>query len=183
MTVDDRPAQIVSAARRAMADFGARRMTVGDVAKAAGLSRQTVYEYYPSKDEIVRAALAAGARDLVQRGFDSAQESGGAPAERLAVMLTVALDFLRVSPLWATTAKRAELAPFVTLDGGVFLGAGTESLADALGTWWPHAAPGRVQRAAESLARLVVSHGLAPEGGLPEDIGPSLAALLAEGLG
>lgn len=179
---EERSRQIIEAARRTMADFGVRRVTVGDVATAAGLSRQTLYEYFPSKQALVQAALMAGATDVVARGRSAADEAGGSPQQRLATLIRLAMGFFATSPLWATTAKRAELAGFVALEGGVFLGAGTAELAATLTGWWPHVEKDRVARAADSLARLLVSHGLAPEGSDGERAASELAQLVATGL-
>lgn len=178
----DRHDEILLAARQVMADFGLRRATMGDVAGAAGVSRQTVYEYFDSREGLVRASLVAGARDVVQRGARIAEGEAGDPEERLAVLLEVALGFLRTSPLWATRAKRAELVPFVTLEGSVFLGAGRRALEETLTAWWPDADDAAVHRAGDTLARMLVSHGLAPEEADVRPIARGLAALVARGL-
>ena len=49
------PARILDATFRALQDFGLTRLTVEDVAQRAGLSRQTVYRYFPSKDHLMIA--------------------------------------------------------------------------------------------------------------------------------
>src|SRR5438105_8384952 len=52
------PARILDAAFAAIQDFGLTRITVEDVSQRAGLSRQTVYRYFPSKDHIVVALVS-----------------------------------------------------------------------------------------------------------------------------
>src|SRR5919109_209985 len=52
------PARILDAAFEAIRDFGLPRVTVEDVAQRAGLSRQTVYRYFPSKDELIIALVS-----------------------------------------------------------------------------------------------------------------------------
>src|SRR5438067_4788404 len=52
------PARILDATFRALQDFGLTRLTVEDVAQRAGLSRQTVYRYFPSKDHLVVALVS-----------------------------------------------------------------------------------------------------------------------------
>jgi AcrR family transcriptional regulator len=49
--------RILDAMFEAVADFGISRTTVEDVAHRAGLSRQTVYRYFPSKDILVLALV------------------------------------------------------------------------------------------------------------------------------
>ncbi len=182
MTPDQRRDEIVQAARRVMGDFGVRRATVGDVAAAVGLSRQTVYEYFPSRAALVQAALTAGARDVVATGVASAEAAGGDARMRLERLVTAAIGFFRTSGLWATPGKRAELSAFVALEGGVYLGAGTQALAAALSSWWPDTDPARIDRAADTLARALVSHGLAPEDADAATVGAGLAQLIADGL-
>src|SRR5438309_11586228 len=52
------PARILDAAFVAVGDFGLSRLTVEDVAARAGLSRQTVYRYFPSKDSLIVALVS-----------------------------------------------------------------------------------------------------------------------------
>lgn len=37
--------------------YGVRRTTMGDIAKHAGVSRQTLYSHFANKDEVLRAAI------------------------------------------------------------------------------------------------------------------------------
>src|SRR2546428_9004433 len=52
------PDRILNAALAAIRDFGLTRITVEDVAQRAGLSRQTVYRYFPSKDHLIVALVS-----------------------------------------------------------------------------------------------------------------------------
>src|SRR5947207_14881520 len=52
------PARILDATYRALLDFGLSRLTVEDVAHRAGVSRQTVYRYFPSKDHLMIALVS-----------------------------------------------------------------------------------------------------------------------------
>jgi AcrR family transcriptional regulator len=177
-----RSTEILAAARGVMSDFGVQRVTVSAVARAAGVSRQTVYEYFPSKDALVQATLRLGAVELIGRGFHAAEAEGGSAQQRLTVLLRTSLQFLRDSLLWSTPGKRADLIPYVSHEQGVYLGAGTDAIEDALAAWWPEVDHTRVRRAADTLARLLVSHGIAPEAGSPTDLAEELSELTARGL-
>lgn len=179
---DDRVQQLLESARQVMGDFGVRRTTVGDVAKAAGVSRQTVYEYFPTKEHLIRETLKHGAGRLVTAGFDAAEAHGGTPEERLAILITVSLEFLRSSPLWSSKGKREDLVAHVTLEDGVYLGAGIAAIHAALESWWPSTDDTRLQRASDTLARTMVSHGLAPSSRPAPEIAEQLADLIANGL-
>src|SRR5439155_18006322 len=51
------PARILDAAFACVAELGLGRTTMDDVARRAAVSRQTVYRYYPSKDQLVVALV------------------------------------------------------------------------------------------------------------------------------
>src|SRR3954454_9057264 len=53
----DTPTRILDATLSAMADHGIGRLSLEDVARRAGLSRQTVYRYFPSKGELLDATV------------------------------------------------------------------------------------------------------------------------------
>ena len=49
--------RILDAAVRQAEEFGVRRFTIGDVAQRVGVSRVTVYKYFPGKDRLIEAVL------------------------------------------------------------------------------------------------------------------------------
>ena len=49
--------RILASAIDQITDFGVRHFTVDDLARRVGLSRVTIYRHFPSKDEVVQAAL------------------------------------------------------------------------------------------------------------------------------
>jgi AcrR family transcriptional regulator len=48
---------ILDAARHVFEQYGARRANIEDVARAAGISRSTLYRAYPNKDALLEAVL------------------------------------------------------------------------------------------------------------------------------
>lgn len=57
--------KLLRAAIDTFARYGFRRTTMGDIAKAAGLSRPTLYARFPNKEEVLTAAIGAvGAQAL-----------------------------------------------------------------------------------------------------------------------
>ncbi len=79
-TEDDARLRIIAATRSCVEKFGAARTTVSVVATELGVTRQTVYRYYPSHAELLEAVAQAGLADFVQRmtahlaTFDSAAD-------------------------------------------------------------------------------------------------------------
>ena len=62
LAVDNRE-RVVESAERCFAQYGVAKTTVEDVARLAGVSRASVYRYFPGgRDEIVLAALLASAQ-------------------------------------------------------------------------------------------------------------------------
>jgi len=56
--------QILNAAREVIGENGYDHSSVDQIAKRAGLSRSTVYEYFSSKEEILRGSFAAHREQL-----------------------------------------------------------------------------------------------------------------------
>lgn len=79
-TEDDARLRIIAATRACVEKFGAAKTTVSVVATELGVTRQTVYRYYPSHAELLAAVAQAGLADFVQRmtahlaTFDSAAD-------------------------------------------------------------------------------------------------------------
>ncbi|WP_341252125.1 TetR/AcrR family transcriptional regulator [Euzebya pacifica] len=177
MGEDERRDQIVAATRTAMNQFGVRRLTVSDVALEAGVSRQTIYEYFPGRDALVEVALEAGGWDVIAEG--EARAAGASdPVDRLAAVLAAAIDYFAASPLWSTEAKRAELVPHVLSGDGAFASAAAAALEVRLADWWPAADPAAVTRAADTTVRLLISHGLAPEDTAGDTVAQEIAGLV-----
>ena len=57
--MNERDTKILEAAKAVFFRFGVTKTTMGDIAKAAGISRQTLYNAYPGKDEVLRASVKA----------------------------------------------------------------------------------------------------------------------------
>ncbi|NLD75815.1 MAG: helix-turn-helix transcriptional regulator, partial [Acidimicrobiales bacterium] len=59
--------RILQAGIEAAAIHGIARLTVGDVAKRAGVSRPTLYKHFKSKDALVAAAVEREADRMVKQ--------------------------------------------------------------------------------------------------------------------
>ncbi|MFT4100121.1 MAG: TetR/AcrR family transcriptional regulator [Burkholderiaceae bacterium] len=60
---DYRPAELLEAARAMFAERGFAATRLDDVARAAGVSKGTLYLYYPSKEELFKAVVRSGVVD------------------------------------------------------------------------------------------------------------------------
>jgi AcrR family transcriptional regulator len=59
--------RLLDAARQCFERFGFEKTTVGDIAAEVGVTRRTVYRYFESSDELLRAAFALAAGGIVER--------------------------------------------------------------------------------------------------------------------
>ena len=66
-TEDEARRRIVAATTSCVEKFGSTRTSVSNVAAELGVTRQTVYRYYPSHAELLGAVAQAGLDDFVDR--------------------------------------------------------------------------------------------------------------------
>ncbi len=87
---EDRPAEIVAAALEVFADQGFGASRIAEVAQRAGVSKATVFVYFPTKEDLFRAV----ARTAVAANFEALQPPAAAssatqplPLEQLVPLL------------------------------------------------------------------------------------------------
>lgn len=73
----DTPEKVLDAALECVQNFGLTRTTLTDVAKAAGLSRMTIYRHYASVGEILQDLMTREFNDVVLGAVTLGDESGG----------------------------------------------------------------------------------------------------------
>lgn len=88
-----RTAEILSAARKVFAEKGFNDATMDQIAEAGGLSKGTVYLYFPSKRDVYLAALMQGAEEL---GVVTAQRMAAATGfrEKIRTFFQARLEYL-----------------------------------------------------------------------------------------
>ena len=64
---DEARARILAAAASCVERYGAQKTRLADVASELGVTRQTVYRYYSSVDEMLVAVATAGTADFLDR--------------------------------------------------------------------------------------------------------------------
>jgi AcrR family transcriptional regulator len=88
-----RTREILAAARRLMQDRGVEAATMEEIAAAAGVAKGTVYLYFQSKDDLVKALLSQMGENLV-RDLEVLLEIRESPREKLNRLVTFLLGFL-----------------------------------------------------------------------------------------
>ena len=160
--------KILAAAVNQAEEFGLRRFTIDDVARRVGVSRVTIYRYFPRKDQLVEAVLLRELRKFL-KDIDEAVAPYDTLEERLVEGFVFALTSLREHRLLNRLLRTEPelLLPHLTLKGGRVLAASREFIA---GFAHREADDGRlpltdadIDGVSELLARAVLSFVLTPE--------------------
>ena len=168
--------QILNAALATATTHGISRLSVGDVAKAAGLSRQTLYRHFTSKDDLIAAVVVQETSTLIEQviraasGFDNPQDS-------LEAGFLAALIALREHPL-LDQLVRTEPDALMTTGGGPVMSQvrGVVELVILMGQ--PEIDSGHLRRTADLLTRLLISYAVSAPDDSPEVIANFVAASL-----
>jgi len=76
---------------------GVKRLGMQEIAESAGVSRGTLYRYFPSKDQVLIAAAAYDERRF-STGLDEVLAATRAPEGQIGAFMTYAFDFIRCHP-------------------------------------------------------------------------------------
>jgi AcrR family transcriptional regulator len=99
---EERPRQIIEAALEVFGERGLGQARLEDIAKRAGLSKGTIYLYFPNKEElfreVVRSTLVARIEDAER---EASRRSGETAAEQLSGYVNGWWKYLR-SPTYST---------------------------------------------------------------------------------
>jgi AcrR family transcriptional regulator len=83
---------IINGAIRALSRHGVRRLSMSDICEESGVSRGTLYRYFKSKEEVLEA-VNSRIEDTMRAAYDEAVAARPDPAERVRVVLEVAISF------------------------------------------------------------------------------------------
>jgi len=182
--IDERTrAKILDAGFSSIERFGLGKTTMSDVARAAGLARQTLYRYFPSKHDLIAALVLREDEKLIAE-VRAAAEPHPDLRPALEAAFGTCLRFFRNHPLLTRvmTVEPQELLPFLTVEGNPVIDLGSRTMEDVLGDRLPNASPILIHRAAETCARVITSYAITPYRDDLDEIAASLADLLCEGL-
>lgn len=76
---------------------GVKRLGMQEIAESAGVSRGTLYRYFPSKDQVLTAAAAYDERRF-STGLDEVLAATRAPEDQIGAFMAYAFDFIRSHP-------------------------------------------------------------------------------------
>jgi AcrR family transcriptional regulator len=142
-------------------------VTMADVALAAGVSRQTLYKEFGSREEFAQALVlreADGLLDAVEQAMrDNRDQSALALAAAFDVYLTAAAE----NPLIRAVVDgdgAAELLTLLTTHGEPLLERSSQRLTALLHAGWPLMDEDDAELLSECLVRLAISYAALPKG-------------------
>jgi AcrR family transcriptional regulator len=157
--------RLLDAGREQLAERTWSEVTMAEIAAAAGVSRQTLYNEFGTRDEFGQAlVIREGGRflDAVEQAIDEhADDPQAALTGALERFLTIAGEDPFVRLLLADDGT-AGLLPLLTTQSGPVLDWASRRLADAIAAHWPGVARSDLDMLADALVRLAVSHVTAP---------------------
>ncbi len=171
--------RILDAAFDAVRDFGLSRATMEDVAQRAGLSRQTLYRYFPSKDALIVALISreeerfiAGVRSAIA-GHD---DLGPSLAEGVGFVLRFARQHPLLDRLLATDPQA--FLPYLTTRGLPVIVRAREAMLEMLAPRAPHLPLDALRGALDASTRAVVSYVLTPSERPDDVVAADMAAMV-----
>jgi AcrR family transcriptional regulator len=161
---------------------GWQRARMADVAAAAGVSRQTLYNEFGSKDSLAQAlALREAERfiDGTNRFLDEVHP--GRPVDAVAAATEWTIRTASDNPLLKAvlTDDTHDLLPFLTTRGEVVIGAARSNIESYWRSHWPEIPAETVALAAETVARLTISYLVLPSDG-PDGSAEAIAQRMAQ---
>ncbi len=162
---------------------GLNRLSVGDVAKRAGLSRPTLYKHFASRDELVAQMVLREAGRIVEQVI-AAAEAHDDPFDSLYDAILTALHLLRGHPLLdRLLATEPEALLPLLVDGRASVLDAVQAVARQvidrrdLGISDTQASAG-----ADLLSRMLVSYAVRPPELAPEAIAQFLSTAVVAGV-
>lgn len=183
MATVDTERRILDGALTVMSRHGLSRLALEDVAREAGVSRQTVYRYVGSRDGLIQATILReeeGFLDRMRAAVDGETDLGRA----LEAAITAALVTAREHPLLdrLLASEPHLLLPFLTDGSGPVLSAAQTVVEELLERLLPGQDAVARAQAAEAATRLIVSYAISPSAQPTDELAATLARLLDGGL-
>ena len=175
--------RILDATNVAMARHGLAKLSLEDVAKEAGMSRQTVYRYFGSKDALITATILREEETLLHQMAEAVRSHQDLrPAMEAAIVtgLTAAREHPLLDRLLATEPEA--FLPFLTTGAGPVLSAAHPFIEALLEERLPHVPRPTLSRVADATTRLFISYAINPPDDDIDDVAAGLVDLVLHGL-
>ena len=182
-TVASVPERLLDATVEVAADHGLARLSVGDVAKRAGLSRQTLYKHFATRDDLIAQAVLREAGHMVEAVIADAERHDD-PVDSLEAAIVATLHLARSHPLLdRLLAPEPEALLPMLIDGeGSVLGAVEVIARQMVEARLPQLSPEQAQLGADLLSRMLISYAVRPPAGDPVVVARFLSTAVVAGV-
>jgi len=165
-------------------------ITMADIASSAGVSRQTLYNEFGSRDEFAQILAMREADRFLDAVEQAVKAHLDEPATALAAAFDVFLIAAAENPLVRTIINgegAEQLLALFTTQGRPLVEAATERVTDVLLSGWPLVPRRDAELLSECLVRLAISYAALPQGpanmtasSLATLLGPYIERVVAE---
>lgn len=175
---------VLDAALALLADRGVGKLTLEDVAGEAGVSRQTVYRHFGSREGLISAVILREEERLIARMTRRASQAGLSTESAIHAAIEEALIAAREHPLLdrLLASEPETLLPFLTMNHGPVLSAARPVVEELLHDRLPDVPRDQLAADADALTRLIVSYAISPGEAPPQATAKRLADLACRGL-
>jgi AcrR family transcriptional regulator len=142
-------------------------ITMADIAAAAGVSRQTLYKEFGSREAFAQALVLRESDRFLFAVEQAVREHLDDPATALSAAFEVFLTAAAEDPLLRTLLAGEgaySLLALITTEGAPVVESATERLCAIILAGWPTVAPADARLLAECLVRLAISYAALPAG-------------------
>lgn len=171
--------RILDAVGELLGDDAWGDVTMAGIASRAGVSRQTLYNAFGSREELAQAYLMREAGRFLAAIEEAVAANVEDPRMALSSAAELFLSLVSTHPMVRAISTREgdELVALATTRGGALLEAMTARLAELIGSTWPRVEPGGARLLAETLVRLAISHAVLPSNA-PERTATEISRIL-----
>lgn len=175
--------RLLRAALEVAAVHGIARLSIGDVARAAGLSRQTLYKHFANKQALVAEVVADEARAMID-AVVAAADAQPEPRAALEAGMLAALRLTRDHPLLDRLVRTEpeSLIPLLVAESSAALLLVRHAVTAVLAERFPALGEVDLRRLADMVARLLVSYAVSAPDDPPEVVAAAAAGFLVDGV-
>jgi AcrR family transcriptional regulator len=136
--------------------------TMSQVADVAGVSRQTVYNEFGSRQTLVEAYVTREVRNLVAEVETAVREHADDPSAALLAAFGLFLKLASDEPIIQIIVADADSSHLMRLLTNLGTSVADDRIARLIVDVWPQASNEDAELLADSLVRLAISHAVAP---------------------
>jgi AcrR family transcriptional regulator len=152
--------------------------TMSDVAAAAGVSRQTLYNEFGSRQLLVEAYIGREVDALIERATEVVRANADDAHRALRSAFTLFLQLASDEPVVRIIVQHAEGGELHQLLTGLGRSLASDRIAALIPEVWPQVGADDARLLADTLVRLAISHALLPTDD-PGDVARGVGRMLA----